>query len=117
MSNLLITVLILLLADVAAAQLPTVEQLHRFDTSTVVTAPLAITRVPDGGVLAVTSPFYASATIARVRPDGTIAVLHQFLSEDVYRSALGPRDPLVRGGDGHFYGVTGTGGEIGRAHV
>jgi hypothetical protein len=88
------------------AQASGVEMLHRFAIGTTPQSPVGVTAVPEGGALVVNgATSSAPSMITRVLPDGTVRVLHTLPFTGSSGTNLVPA-PLVRGGDGGYYGAT-----------
>jgi uncharacterized repeat protein (TIGR03803 family) len=83
---------------------------HAFSSSPQPSSPTsALVEAPDGMFYGVTGSGGAAdgGTVFRMDRDGQVVVLHQFTGG---ADGSGPAGPLVRAGDGRFYGVTIWGG-------
>jgi uncharacterized repeat protein (TIGR03803 family) len=83
------------------------EVIHTF-TSAEAPNPTALVLAPDGYLYGAATGGTATepATVFRMTPSGSVAVLHQFQDAE----GTDPVAPLVVGGDGNLYGVTSRGG-------
>jgi uncharacterized repeat protein (TIGR03803 family) len=101
-------------APSASAQIP-LEVLHTVDRHAEGAGSLGLVQASDGNFYGMTyygPDLSCCGTIYQVTPQGALAVLHRFTSDDEY-SPRSPTGRLVQARDGHLYGFTESGGRFG----
>ncbi len=103
------TVVLLLVASAASAQLKT---LHSFDFTDGADPNGWLIQGSDGNLYGTTASQGANGygTVFKISPAGNFVTLYDFCSLSVCADGAGPLAGLIQASDGNFYGTTNTGG-------